>query len=86
MAEHGVCIETDGTIKVGDLANPYVITPTQIASYAAGKTAAQLEATINGFLNPLGFMVLVQSISPLKYSLHNSTTPPSATVRTRLGI
>lgn len=86
MADHGITVEPDGTIKVGDLDNPYVITPAQIASFAAGKTAAQLEASVNALLNPRGFMVLVQSIDPLRYSLHNTTRVPSAAVRDQLGI
>lgn len=86
MPDFGITVEPDGTIKAGDLDNPYVITPAQIASFAAGKTAAQLEASVNGLLNPRGFMVLVQSVDPLRFTLHNTTRVPSAEIRARLGI
>jgi hypothetical protein len=87
MAEFGVCVEPDGTIIVGDLdARTVTVTKEEIDSYVAGRTASQVESLINQRLTPHGCMVLVQSVTPLRFTLHNTTRVPSSEVRAKMGI
>ena len=88
MADFGVRVNPDGSITVGDLdgGGGVTVTREEIDSFVAGSTAAQVESAVNQRLNPHGYGVLVQSVDPLRFTLHNTTRVPSQQIRQKLGI
>lgn len=76
MPEYGISVDSDGTIKFGDLENPkFMVTPAQWATWVQGRTIEQVQALATQFASKYGLTVTIEQLVPLRVTVTDRDRP-----------